>query len=96
MPYEILAIYLAAVNLLAAGLTIVDKRRARQGRWRVPEATLLLVAALGGSPAMLLTMKRIRHKTRHRKFMWGLPAMLAAQTAAAVLWLLHRQGWLFV
>ena len=96
MPYEILAIYLAAVNLLAAGLTIVDKRRARQGRWRVPEATLLLVAALGGSPAMLLTMKQIRHKTRHRKFMWGLPAMLAVQTAAAVLWLLHRQGWLFV
>ena len=47
-------------------------------------------------PAARETMKRIRHKTRHRKFMWGLPAMLAAQTAAAVLWLLHRQGWLFV
>ena len=96
MPYEILAIYLAAVNLLAAGLTIVDKRRARQGRWRVPEATPLLVAAPGGSPAMLLTMKRIRHKTRPRKSMGGLPAMRAGQTAAGVLWLVHRQGWLVV
>lgn len=79
--------YLAAINILAWALSAWDKHQARRGGWRVSEATLLLVAALGGSPAMLLTMRHIRHKTRRRKFMWGLPVMLAVQ-AAVTLWCL--------
>lgn len=81
MPCEWLAAYLLAVNLLAVGYTIADKRRARRGQWRVAESTLLLIAALGGAAAMLVTMRRIRHKTKHRQFMWGLPIMLLIHMA---------------
>lgn len=81
MPMSWQLPYLAAINLLAWALTVWDKHRARLGRWRVSEATLLMVAALGGSPTMYLTMRRIHHKTRHRKFMWGLPVIFALQAA---------------
>ena len=83
-----IAIYLAAISLLAIILTIHDKRAARQRKWRVRESTLLLVAALGGSVAMLMTMRIIRHKTKHAKFMVGIPVIIALQIAlaAVVLW----------
>lgn len=88
IPMEWLAAWLIAVNLTAAVMTAVDKRRAKRGRWRIPENTLLFVAALGGAPAMLAMMRLVRHKTRHRKFMWGLPVLLVLQ-AALLLWLVH-------
>lgn len=85
MPY--IAIYLAAISLLAIILTTHDKRAAQQRKWRVRESTLLLVAALGGSVAMLLTMRIIRHKTKHAKFMVGIPVFIAAQIGLAIaLW----------
>ena len=59
-----IAICLAAISLLAVILTVRDKRAAQKRKWRVRESTLLLIAALGGSVAMLLTMQIIRHKTR--------------------------------
>ena len=62
-------------------LCLADKRRARQRRWRVPEATLLLLSALGGSGGLLLGMLLFRHKTRHLKFALGVPLMLLAQLA---------------
>lgn len=86
-----LAIYLASINLFAALLTLHDKRAARRHQWRVRERTLLLTAALGGAAAMLLTMRIIRHKTKHAKFMLGLPVILAVQ--AAVIILAFVQGW---
>lgn len=88
MPIEWAVPYLLATNAVAWALTVWDKRQARRGGRRISEVTLLLVAALGGSPMMYVTMQRIRHKTRHRKFMWGLPLMLLLQFSA-VLWSLH-------
>ena len=88
--YRWLLWYLLAINLAAALLTVVDKSRAKRGRWRIPEATLLTVAALGGAPLMLFTMKKIRHKTRHRRFMVGLPVMIAVQAAVVVFLLIHK------
>lgn len=84
-------IYLCAVSLLAVILTVADKRRAVRQRFRVPEFTLLLVSVLGGSVAMLVTMLLIRHKTRHPKFMVGIPVIILLQAAAVFLvWrLLH-------
>lgn len=84
-------IYLCAVSLLAVILTVADKRRAVRHRFRVPEFTLLLVSVLGGSVAMLVTMLLIRHKTRHPKFMVGIPVIILLQAAAVFLiWrLLH-------
>ncbi|MCL2531631.1 MAG: DUF1294 domain-containing protein [Oscillospiraceae bacterium] len=80
-----LLIYLAAISLFAMGITMYDKRAARRNKRRVPERTLLLIAALGGSVAMLATMWVIRHKTRHMKFMVGIPVIIAVQVAAAIL-----------
>ena len=72
--------WLMAVSLTAVLMTVWDKSRARRHRWRVPERTLWLVAVLGGSLATYVTMLVIRHKTLHRRFMWGLPLLMVAQT----------------
>jgi len=56
-----------------------DKRRARRGMWRVPEATLFLLAFLGGALGATLGMHLFHHKTRHWYFRWGLPLILLAQ-----------------
>ena len=78
-----LIIYLAVVSVIAVTLTVSDKRRARARRYRISEFTLMLFAALGGSVAMLLTMLVIRHKTRHAKFMIGIPVIIVLQLALA-------------
>ena len=75
-------------SLTAAVLAVSDKLRARRHAWRIPEKVLFLVSALGGSAAMLLVMTLIRHKTRHPKFMLGLPLMILLQIPA-VLWILR-------
>lgn len=80
----LIALWLAAVSGLAVLLTLHDKRAARRGARRVPERTLLLVCALGGSAAMLAAMRAIRHKTKHAKFMVGVPVMIAAQVAVGL------------
>ena len=85
---ENLAVYITAyfifVNLWATGLTIYDKRAAQKGSWRIKERTLLLIAVIGGSIAMILTMRKIRHKTQHAKFTVGIPVIMVLQIAVAV------------
>lgn len=73
--------WLIAVSVAAVAATIWDKSRARRQAWRVPERTLWLFAALGGSVATYVTMRIIRHKTLHRRFMWGLPLLMVVQGA---------------
>jgi len=72
-------VYLAAVSVIAVILTLRDKRAAKKHEWRVKESTLLTVSAIGGSAAMLLTMLTIRHKTKHTKFMAGIPVIIVLQ-----------------
>ena len=82
-------VYLGVLSLLAVILTVLDKKRAQNGKWRIRESTLLLVSALGGSLAMYLTMRSIHHKTRHKKFMIGIPVRLVLQgllAAACFFW----------
>ena len=67
------------MNLIAFALYGIDKRRAKQGAWRISEYTLLLAALLGGSLGALLGMRYFRHKTRHRKFRYGVPLILLLQ-----------------
>lgn len=76
-------VYVGVISLLSAVVTVWDKRQAEAHRRRVPEATLFALALLGGSAAMYLTMRRIRHKTRKRKFMVGIPLIFLIQLAAA-------------
>lgn len=83
----ILAIYIILINLVSALVTIYDKRCAVKKRWRVKESTLLLLSFFGGSVGMHITMLLIRHKTRHLKFMLGIPIVLIFQLVTAfVIW----------
>lgn len=82
-----LLIYFAAISIFAVIITVYDKVRAVRHKWRVKESTLLIVAFLGGGAAMLLTMLIIRHKTRHKKFMIGIPVIILLHICAAyVFW----------
>lgn len=76
---EYLLLYLLLINAVSFLLMLVDKQKARKNRWRIPESTLMLTAALGGSIGALAGMYCFRHKTRHLKFTLGIPAILAAQ-----------------
>ena len=84
--------YLAAVNLLAFAAMGIDKARARSGARRIPEATLFLLAVLGGSAGGLLGMGLFRHKTRHRAFTVGFPAILLCEAAGAAYILVKWKG----
>ena len=56
-----------------------DKRKAKTGKWRIPEKTLLLAAVAGGAVGALCAMRIYRHKTKHIKFTLGIPVILAIQ-----------------
>ena len=79
--------YLLAVNVLTFIVYGVDKWKAQRGRWRVPEATLMGLAALGGSVGAWLAMQLFRHKTQKKKFRYGVPVLFVLQVAAVVLFL---------
>lgn len=64
---------------------LMDKQKARKNKWRIRESTLLLSAALGGSPGSLAGMYLFRHKTKHPKFTIGIPVILSLQIVAALL-----------
>lgn len=87
MKYFLL--YLLLINAAAFLLMLVDKYKAKRNLWRIPEATLILSAILGGSIGALLGMYTVRHKTRHLKFTMGIPAILALQLAAAIWAFVH-------
>lgn len=78
----ILLIYLAAVNLFGLIIMGVDKSRAKRRKWRIPEATLFLVAIIGGSVGSILGMYLFRHKTKHWYFVVGMPVILVLQIIA--------------
>ena len=78
-----LVIYLIGINLLTFLIFRVDKRKARKGKWRIPEDTLIWLSIVGGSVGALLGMYLFRHKTQKRKFTLGIPAILIAQAILA-------------
>ena len=80
-----IALYLCIINALAFLLMLIDKQKAKKNRWRIPEATLLGVSAIGGSMGGLLGMCLLRHKTLHKRFSIGIPLMLVAHLAIAYL-----------
>lgn len=87
-----LLICLAAVNVAAFAAMGIDKARAKAGAWRIPEATLFLLAVLGGSVGGILGMQMFRHKTRHKTFTVGFPAILVCQLALAA-YILLKWKW---
>lgn len=75
----LLQIYLLEICAAALLLCAVDKLCARKNAWRVPEAALLLSAILGGAAGLFLGMLLFRHKTRHKRFIIGVPLLLLLQ-----------------
>lgn len=73
--------YLTIVNITGFILFGIDKRRARRGAWRIPEKTLFFVAVIGGSAGAILGMRVFRHKTKHMRFIIGMPMILILQIA---------------
>ena len=70
---KLILIYLLIVNALGFLLMLVDKRKAQKNLWRIPEATLFLMAAIGGSIGSLAGMYKFRHKTKHWVFQLSAP-----------------------
>ena len=82
----ILPIYILIMSLISIVVCIYDKKISKKNKveLRIPEKVLLILSALGGSVAMLATMLLTRHKTKHVKFMLGIPLIIIAQIAVAV------------
>lgn len=78
---ELILIYFAVISAVAVIITIADKTAAKKNLWRIPEATLMLIGLFGGALPMFVTMRVIRHKTKHKKFMIGLPLEIALHAA---------------
>ena len=84
--------YLIVINVVTFLVYGIDKWKAKQGSWRISEATLLILAVICGSIGALLGMKVWRHKTMHKKFKYGLPLILLAQIA--LIYLVSQQTWI--
>ena len=78
---EIAITYWFILSIMGYLSMYVDKKRAKKGVYRIPEKTLFIIAFLGGSIGSILGMYQFRHKTKHRSFLWGMPAILAFQIA---------------
>ncbi len=85
MRESLILLWVGALSLLGFLLMGFDKHRAKAGGRRVPERVLLWVAALGGAPGAAIGMYLFRHKTRHLRFRYGLPALFLVQ-AGLILW----------
>ncbi len=81
---KLILLYLLIINAVGFSLMLVDKYKAKKNLWRIPEATLIGAAALGGSVGSLIGMYTVRHKTKHPKFTIGIPVILAIQVGLAV------------
>ena len=76
--------YFLAVNITSFLLYGIDKFKARKNLWRISEATLLTMAAIGGSIGAWAGMRLWHHKTMHKKFKYGIPVIIILQIALVV------------
>lgn len=79
-----IVIYLLVINLIGFLSMLIDKKKAKWGRWRIPENTLFLYAILGGTIGSIMGMYIFRHKTKKTKFKIGMPALLILQILAVI------------
>ena len=83
----LLCLYLLIINALGLLIMLADKEKAKKHLWRIPESTLLTVAALGGSIGCYAGMRVFHHKTRKPKFYIGVPVIFAVQLLIAAYFL---------
>ena len=86
LPWLILFAYIAVVSMLSIIVCVYDKKISKRNdvKLRIPEKSLFIWSAVGGSLAMFITMKLIRHKTKHVSFMVGIPVIFILQVALIV------------
>lgn len=82
--YIVILSYILIVNIIAFVTMGMDKRKAQNHKWRIKEKTLFLVAAVGGSIGSILGMKHFKHKTKHKRFIYGLPILLLIQVLLGI------------
>lgn len=85
--------YLLFVNIVSFITMAVDKSKAKHGKWRISEKTLFLLAAVGGSVGSLAGMYTFRHKTKHTKFVIGMPVILIVHIALAIYVIYNYANW---
>lgn len=83
--WKVVVAYLITVNIVAFALMGIDKYKAKKKQWRIPERTLFLSAAVGGSIGAMYGMHLFRHKTKHKSFLFGMPAILAMQLLIVIM-----------
>jgi len=76
---KVLSLYLLGINILGYSLMGIDKWKAKRNKWRIQEQRFFLIAIFGGAIGVLLGMKHFRHKTLHKQFVYGIPAILIVQ-----------------
>lgn len=81
---HIAIIYFVAINIVTFFMYGIDKWKAKRSKWRISEATLLWMAVVGGSIGAWLGIKIWHHKTMHKKFKYGVPAIIILQIAIIV------------
>ena len=82
--HTLLTYYILCINAVTFIIYGIDKYKAEKAKWRIPEVTLLMMAVMGGSIGAWLGMKVWHHKTMHKKFKYGVPAILFLQIAAMI------------
>ena len=87
---HIVLIYLVSINVVTFFMYGIDKWKAKKSRWRIREAALLGLAVLGGSIGAWLGMKVWHHKTQHKKFRFGVPAIITVQLALIVYFIISK------
>ena len=86
MIYKIAAVYIVLINIMAFIVYGIDKAKAKQNKWRIPEKVLIIFAILCGSIGAILGMIVFHHKTRKPKFYVGVPIIIVLQIALTVLY----------
>lgn len=83
--HKVAFLYVIIMNIIGVMMMGIDKSRAKRHAWRIPEKTLFLISLLGGSVGSLAGMYLFRHKTKHMKFVIGMPLILLIQIAACII-----------
>ena len=83
--FLIVGAYFLIVNLWGFLQMYIDKKKAERSYWRLSEFSLFIPAILGGAPGCLLGMHLFRHKTKHLKFVIGMPLILLIYVSAVVI-----------
>lgn len=86
----VIVVYLIIVSLIGFAIMGIDKSKAKKNQWRIPERNMFLTAACGGAIGVWAGMEYFRHKTKHNKFVYGIPFILFVQVALFIVLIVFK------